>query len=50
MSALLACSLDQWSTSGVSLATGLTGCLVLIIRTLRARVVDEERVPSPPDV
>lgn len=39
---MLACGLQEWSTSGVSLATGLTGCIVLIIRTLRARVVDEE--------
>lgn len=38
---MLGCSLDQWSTSGVTLATGVTGCVVLVIRTLRARVIDD---------
>lgn len=38
---MLACSLEQWSTSGVSLATGLTGCVVLLLREFRRRVGDQ---------
>jgi hypothetical protein len=42
---MVGCTLETWSTSGVSLATGLTGCVVLLIREWRRHLP-----PLPPEV
>lgn len=43
------CTLAQWSTNGVTLATGLTGCIVLVIRTWFSRGHDERIGKAPAD-